>query len=123
MSKNVSGLCRNTPSFYIRQFRTRYNPAVELGLTYRRRKTGQTFSIEWEQQMQAIVDRYATENATSYLLPLITREDGTERTQYESKMQQVNRNLKKIGQQLGLSIPLTTHCARHSNSHFLLKNK
>ena len=32
-------------------------------------------------------------------------------------------DLKKIGQQLGLSIPLTTHCARHSNSHFLLKNK
>ena len=57
---------------------------------------------------------YATEKATSYLLPLITREDGTERTQYESKMQQVNRHLKKIGQQLGLPIPLTTYCARHS---------
>ena len=37
-----------------------------------------------------------------------------ERTQYESKMQQVNRHLKKIGQQLGLPIPLTTYCARHS---------
>lgn len=83
-------------------------------LTYRRRKTGQTLSVGWEQQMQAIVDRYATEKATSYLLPLITREDGTERTQYESKMQQVNRHLKKIGQQLGLPIPLTTYCARHS---------
>ena len=170
------GLCRNTSSFYIRQFRTCYNLAVEQGLTadrhpfrhvytgvdktakralrqedmsriyrmdlsglpqaafardifmfsfftrgmsfvdmaylkksdvsdstltYRRRKTGQTLSVGWEQQMQAIVDRYATEKATSYLLPLITREDGTERTQYESKMQQVNRHLKKIGQQLG----------------------
>ena len=83
-------------------------------LTYCRRKTGQTLSIGWEQQMQAIVDRYATEKATSYLLPLITREDGTERTQYESTMQQVNRHLKKIGQQLGLPIPLTTYCARHS---------
>ena len=83
-------------------------------LTYRRRKTGQSLSIGWEQQMQAIVDRYATEKTTSYLLPLITRKDGTERTQYESKMQQVNRHLKKIGQQLGLPIPLTTYCARHS---------
>ena len=183
------GLCRNTSSFYIRQFRTCYNLAVEQGLTadrhpfrhvytgvdktakralrqedmsriyrmdlsglpqaafardifmfsfftrgmsfvdmaylkksdvsdstltYRRRKTGQTLSVGWEQQMQAIVDRYATEKATSYLLPLITREDGTERTQYESKMQQVNRHLKKIGQELGLPIPLTTYCARHS---------
>ena len=160
------GLCRNTSSFYIRQFRTCYNLAEEQGLTadisriyrmdlsglpqaafardifmfsfftrgmsfvdmaylkrsdvsdstltYCRRKTGQTLSIGWEQQMQAIVDRYATEKATSYLLPLITREDGTERTQYESKMQQVNRHLKKIGQQLGLPIPLTTYCARHS---------
>ena len=180
------GLCRNTSSFYIRQFRTCYNLAVEQGLTadrhpfrhvytgvdktakralrqedmsriyrmdlsglpqaafardifmfsfftrgmsfvdmaylkksdvsdstltYRRRKTGQTLSVGWEQQMQAIVDRYATEKATSYLF---TREDGTERTQYESKMQQVNRHLKKIGQQLGLPIPLTTYCARHS---------
>jgi len=161
------GLCRNTSSFYIRQFRTCYNLAEEQGLTadrhpfrhvytgvdktakralrqedisriyrmdlsglpqaafardifmfsfftrgmsfvdmaylkrsdvsdstltYCRRKTGQTLSIGWEQQMQAIVDRYATEKATSYLLPLITREDGTERTQYESKMQQVNRH-------------------------------
>ncbi len=45
--------------------------------------------------MQEIIDRYG-DSETQYLLPIIEREDGTERRQYRNKMLLVNRKLKKI---------------------------
>lgn len=47
-------------------------------------------------------------------MPIITRLDGTERYQYEKTEHNVNRNLKKIGEMVGLHIPLTTYVARHT---------
>lgn len=84
-------------------------------LQYSRRKTRQTLSIGWEPSMQAIVDAYARHTVGSpYLLPIITRQDGTERRQYERVEHHVNRCLKKIGGMVGLHIPLTTYVARHT---------
>lgn len=84
-------------------------------LQYTRKKTRQTLAIGWEPSMQDIVDKYAhlTENSP-YLLPIITKTDGTERRQYEKMEHNVNRNLKKIGYMAGLHIPLTTYVARHT---------
>lgn len=81
-------------------------------LTYRRHKTGQQLHIRWEKSMQEIVDKYDTGD-TSYLLPVIKNDGRDERTQYVSSVHCVNRNLKKIGEMLGLDIPLTTYVARH----------
>ena len=65
--------------------------------------------------MQDIVDTYAHLAVGSpYLLPIITRTDGTERRQYEQMEHNVNRNLKKIGEMMGLQMPLTTYVARHT---------
>lgn len=65
--------------------------------------------------MQEIVDAYShLTKDTPYLLPVITTQDGTERKQYEKAEHNVNRNLKKIGEMVGLHIPLTTYMARHS---------
>lgn len=84
-------------------------------LQYIRKKTGQSLSVGWEPAMQAIVDTYAHLTVGSpYLLPIITRQDGTERRQYERMGYKVNCYLKKIGQMVGLQIPLTTYVARHS---------
>lgn len=84
-------------------------------LQYSRRKTGQILTVSWEEPMQAIVDKYAHLTAsTPYLLPIITRTDGTERAQYEKMEHNINRNLKKIGVMVGLHVPLTTYVARHS---------
>lgn len=84
-------------------------------LQYSRRKTRQSLYISWEPSMQAIVDKYAHQTAGSpYLLPIIARQDGTERRQYEQMEHNVNRSLKKIGGMVGLHIPLTTYVARHS---------
>lgn len=84
-------------------------------LLYDRKKTRQSIAVGWEPAMQAIVDRYASLTSGSpYLLPIITRQDGTERRQYERAEHNVNRNLKKVGVMAGIGIPLTTYVARHT---------
>ena len=84
-------------------------------LQYIRKKTGQGISVGWEPAMQDIVDTYAHLTKDSpYLLPIITKADGTERRQYERMEHKVNRHLKKIGAMAGLQVPLTTYTARHT---------
>ncbi len=82
-------------------------------LSYRRHKTGQLLSIKWERPMQEIVDKYDTTD-TPYLLSVIRNNGMDVRKQYINEAHRINRNLKKIGVQLGLSIPLTTYVARHA---------
>lgn len=84
-------------------------------LTYRRKKTNQPLTVEWEQVHQEIVARYAhqTEN-TPYMFPIIKQADGTEYKQYKRVQEKVNRTLKKLGIMIGLKTPLTAYVARHS---------
>lgn len=84
-------------------------------LTYNRRKTFQSLTIQWERPMQAITDRYAEQTkGSAYLFPIITGESRVDRNRYEQTLQRINRNLKRIGTMIGLSTPLTTYVARHS---------
>lgn len=82
-------------------------------LTYRRKKTGQLLVIEWTKQMQDILNKYKP-NSTQYLLPIITREDGNERRQYQNQMRKINRRLKDIATSIKLPVPLSLYCSRHS---------
>ena len=83
-------------------------------LSYRRRKTGQQLFIKWEKCMQEIVDKYDTESSI-YLLPIIKPYSKTdERTQYIYAGHNINRSLKAIGKELGLSLPLTMYTSRAS---------
>ena len=81
-------------------------------LTYQRSKTGQRISVKWRKEMQAIVDRYHQKDSHR-LLPIITQETDI-RKQYDTALHNINYNLKKIGDAIGLSIPLTMYVARHS---------
>ena len=81
-------------------------------LSYRRQKTNQQLFIKWEKPMQEIIDKYDT-TGTPYLLPIIKDVGKDERRQYKNASHLVNCKLKKIGMQLGLTIPLTTYVARH----------
>ena len=81
-------------------------------LTYRRRKTGQQLSINWEKCMEDIVSKYA-QNQTDYLLPII-KETVNERRQYDNALQLVNYHLKDLSSLLKLQRPLTMYVARHS---------
>lgn len=82
-------------------------------LTYRRQKTNQQLSIKWEQPMQDIIDKYDTADSP-YLLPIIRDMDRDKRRQYKNASHLVNNKLKKIGEQLGLGIPLTSYVTRHT---------
>lgn len=82
-------------------------------LSYRRQKTGQQLFIKWEKPMQEIVDKYDT-SGTSYLLPIIKDMKMDARRQYKNAAHLVNDKLKKLGERLGLGIPLTTYVARHA---------
>lgn len=82
-------------------------------LSYRRHKTNQLLFIKWEKPMQELIDKSYTTD-TSYLLPIIRSSDKDARKQYKNEAHQVNHNLKKIGNMLGLTISLTSYVARHS---------
>lgn len=82
-------------------------------LTYRRKKTGQKLSIRWETCMQKIMEKYSLSNSL-YLLSIIKNPDSDVRKQYYNALALINRNLKEIGNELGLSLPLTMYVARHS---------
>lgn len=82
-------------------------------LTYRRKKTGQLLIIEWTRQMQEILNKYKP-NKTKYLLPIIIREDGSERRQYQNQMMKINRHLKEVADMANLSVPLSLYYSRHS---------
>ena len=81
-------------------------------LTYQRSKTSQRISVKWRAEMQVIIDRYHTSNSDR-LLPIIKAETDI-RKQYDTTIHKINYNLKKIGEAIGLSIPLTMYVARHS---------
>ena len=82
-------------------------------ITYRRRKTGQQLIIEWTKEMQFILDKYP-DNVTDYLLPIIKNPGTNEIYTYRNVGYNINHNLKKIAQMVGISIPLTLYVARHS---------
>lgn len=106
-------------SFYLRGMSfidmafLRKSDLINGHLTYRRRKTGQQLHIAWTSEMQTILDRYPT-NPTSYLLPIITRENCNQRNAYRSIAENINLHLKKIAAMVGVTTPLTLYVARHS---------
>lgn len=84
-------------------------------ISYNRRKTHQNLNIEWMKPMQAIVDKYAEQTKDSlYLLPILTGKETSLYTAYRKAEHNTNYNLKKIGERIGLKIPLTTYVARHT---------
>ncbi len=82
-------------------------------VTYRRRKTGQQLVIEWTKEMQKILDKYP-ENESEYLLPIIRHRGINERCTYRNVGYNINHNLKRIAEKVGVTIPLTLYVARHS---------
>ena len=84
-------------------------------ISYNRRKTHQNLNIEWIKPMQAIIDKYAEQTKNSpYMLPILTGKETSPYTVYRKVEHNTNYNLKKIGEMIGLKIPLTTYVARHT---------
>ena len=74
----------------------------------------QQLFIKWEKCMQEIVEKYEIPQS-NYLLPIIKPfSDIDERKQYIYAVHNINRCLKIIGKELGLSVSLTLYVARHA---------
>lgn len=83
-------------------------------LSYTSSLTGRRETVGWTPLMQEIVDRHARPG-TPYLFPVITAADPQEQwRQHSVALHNINRNLKKVGQMLGLSFPLNMTVAHHS---------
>ena len=82
-------------------------------LTYRRKKTRKLLSIHWEKCMQNIVNKYSSPTSP-FLMTIIKNPAGNTRKQYHNSLTLINHNLKSIGRELGMILPLTMYVARHS---------
>lgn len=83
-------------------------------LTYRRKKTGQKLHIHWEMCMQQIVDLYHADDGIQFMFSIIDDPQKDCRRQYQNALTRINRNLKKLGEEIGLDVPLTMYVAWHS---------
>jgi len=91
-------------------------------LYYIRSKTGQIFNIKLLPQALAIIDYWkpVTYKGSSddYIFPILNRQRHTEAIQINNRLHkilgQTNQDLKKIGEMIGLDIPLTMYVARHT---------
>ncbi len=82
-------------------------------ICYRRHKTGRLLIVRWTSEMQNILNRY--NNAHSpYLLPVLSADSSRNRSVYRNTAYNINRGLKVIARLIGLKMPLTLYCARHS---------
>ncbi len=91
-------------------------------LSYCRRKTGRCLVIKWTAEMQEIIDKYPP-NTSGYLLPIIKSAGLNEHYVYRNALSKVNRNLKKIGEMVGLPFKLTHYVSRHSWASGAQSNK
>jgi site-specific recombinase XerD len=82
-------------------------------VTYRRHKTNQQIQVQWTDEMQQILDKYQTKNS-KYLLPIIPANCDNEQKAYTNRGHAINYHLKKLGEQLNISLKFTFYTSRHS---------
>lgn len=86
----------------------------EENLTYKSKATGKKEIVIRNPYLQEIVDKYSLPD-TQYLFPIITSKDPKEQwRQHDAAIHNINRNLKKFGQMLGLPFPLTLTATHHT---------
>lgn len=83
-------------------------------LSYRRKKTGQKLYIKWESCMELIANKYSSKDSSPFIFSILDNTKGDVRKQCHNTLTLINRNLKIIGKEIGLEIPLTMYVARHS---------
>lgn len=94
-------------------------------IIYKRHKTSKQISFLLQPPALNIIQKYEGLN-DNYLFPILdnstykTAEQQIKRIKKMTKV--INRNLKKIGQTIGLTIPLTTYVSRHSFATILKRS-
>lgn len=87
---------------------------IEGSIVYRRHKNAKKVYIKWEPCMQEVINQYKSSPDSPFVLNVLTEPSENHRKQYKYALFQINKDLKIIGEKLGLSFPLTMNVARHS---------
>lgn len=95
---------------------------IEAGrVTYRRKKTGELISFKVSEPLNKILEYWRPFTANSpanYIFPILDKaKHKTAQQQFDRRkkvLKRVNRDLKIVGQAIGLDTPLTFYVARHS---------
>ncbi|MDX5429216.1 MAG: site-specific integrase [Bacteroidota bacterium] len=85
-------------------------------IVYQRRKTGTTFSIKEDPRIKSILSHFYHPGST-FLFPILNSQHKTERQQKDrihKCLRKFNRDLRKIGELIDASIPITSYTARHT---------
>ncbi len=79
-------------------------------------KSGKTETVRMELITKSIVLKYAdTTQRSDYVFPIITKEDAAQAYgQYQTALNYHNHKLKRLGQMIGESVPLTHNVARNT---------
>lgn len=92
---------------------------------YKRHKTGKQISFLLHPLAKDIMEKYNS-NLTSYIFPILDDSVHTTAEQQFRRIKKItyvaNKNLKKIGDAIGLQIPLTTYVSRHSFATILKRS-
>jgi integrase len=99
-----------------------------IRLIYVRQKTGGKFTLKLLPTVAVIVELYKAEtfsDQNSYVFPILNALQHKTETQINNRLHkmlgQVNKDLKTLGEQAGITTPLTTYVARHSFATALRK--
>lgn len=92
---------------------------------YKRHKTGKQISFLLHPLAKDIMEKYNS-NLTGYIFPILDDSVHATAEQQFRRIKKItyvaNKNLKKIGDAIGLQIPLTTYVSRHSFATILKRS-
>ena len=100
--------------------RLRYKDIVKGRVNYSRHKTQKLLSFQLVPNAMRIIEKYSKANHSQedYIFPILNRHEHTTPQQIFNRLhkvlRKVNRELKVLGEMIGLEMPLTTYVARHT---------
>lgn len=99
--------------------RLRYKDILRGRVNYSRHKTQKLLSFQLVPMALQILEKYGTAgHGEDYIFPILNRHEHTSPQQIFNRLhkvlRKVNRELKVLGEMIGLGMPLTTYVARHT---------
>ena len=107
--------------------RLRYKDIVKGRVNYSRHKTQKLLSFQLVPNAMQILEKYGTAgHGEDYIFPILNRHEHTTPQQIFNRLHKVlrkiNRELKVLGEMIGLEMPLTTYVARHTYATVLKRS-
>ncbi len=107
--------------------RLRYKDIVKGRVNYSRHKTQKLLSFQLVPNAMQILEKYGTAgHGEDYIFPILNRHEHTTPQQIFNRLHKVlrkiNRELKVLGEMIGLEMPLTAYVARHTYATVLKRS-